>query len=132
MKKVLFAMAALMMMGLSAHANTGDQMTTVMTCGPLVAHPDLGMKLTLTKGGLAGMTMIRIERFFLGHSSVENFIVEQMPQEQFRLGAPLVFQGQDISLTVNYTTAPTPQGGHHGTLQLQQGTSVSTEQLSCR
>jgi hypothetical protein len=117
------------LMSLSAQAQTGDMMKTVMTCVPTTLRPDVGMSVTVSTGGLAGLTQVRVRHFFLGRSSVETFIVQEQPVDTHKLGAPIVFEGNGIRLSANFTTAPLKDGGHIGHLVID---GQGSDELSCK
>ena len=136
MKSLLITTIAILTLGSFAKASDqayqtgGDEMTEIIKCQPLNLHPDMGMSVTVSTGGIAGLTQARVERFFLGHTSVENFIVKVAPAEPRRMGAPVTYIGNGIRLTANFTTL-LPNGKHYGTLQLGTKTDSSIEELAC-
>lgn len=113
-----------------AFAAGADQMTEVLRCQPAQARPDAGMSVSLTTGGIAGLTQVRVTRFFLGHSTVENYIVHAIPTNPRQLGAATSYVGEGIRLTVNFTTR-LPNGKQYGTLQLGNQADSSIEALGC-
>jgi len=132
MKKLLVSLAA-MALTAQAHAEYrlgGDQIYAILNCQPAQTHPDLGMDVSVSQGGIAGLTQITVRRYFVGHSTTRKFYV-QVSQPR-TVGAPVTYTGSGIRLTVNGTTAPMKDGGLYSTLQLQEKDQpASLEVLSC-
>jgi hypothetical protein len=105
-----------------------DEMRDVLNCRPAVLHPDLGMALSVSEGGFAGLTQITINRFFLGHHTTENFIVQRQEMDSHIVGAPVVYLGEGVRLAINFTTSPLKDGGQASTLTI----NGNSEQLSCK
>ena len=121
-----------LVVGLSAHAQMPDQFTKVMQCQPAKAVMDLGVSVTVQKGGFAGLTEVIVKRFFLGHTSSTTYIVNELPQNPTHMGAGLSYVGEGIELNTNFTTAQLPDGGHYAQLITEDANnSPSTENLSC-
>ena len=117
----------------SAALASGDMMVDTIKCQPQEIHPDLGMSLVVSEGGLAGIPQIYITRYFIGYSSNETYLARVQPPEPRRLGAPVVYKGNGISLSINFTTSLLEDGGHLGFLTLQKpGQEAMTERLSCK
>ena len=131
MKKLLLT-AGLLMICLNAFA--ADEINDLIKCQPLKLVPDLGMSVTLSQGGIAGLTTLKVERFFLGSTNTQNYIVRQQNVDPRLLGAPMTFTGDQVSFSVNYTTAPLKDGAHIGSLVTYDSKNnvVSNEQLSCK
>ena len=131
MKNLIATIAAFMAFQ-TANANYPDQMYTVLKCGPLVLRPDLGLSVDVTQGGIAGITQVRVQHFFLGHTQTETYVVRQMALENNRVGAPILYKGKGVTLSVNFTTAPTRDNGHYGVLTTSSALSgTHREELSC-
>lgn len=129
MKKFLL-LTAVVLTGLNAFAI--DELNEIVKCRPAKLVPDAGLSVVVSQGGIAGITQITVNRFFLGHHSISNHIVRQVPFDG-RMGAPMTFKGQDISLSVNFTTAPAKDGSHPGTLiEKQADGSLVKNELSCK
>jgi len=130
MKKTILAL--LVSVSAFANAQSADQIYTVFTCQRKVAIPDLGLSVTVREGGIAGMTQVQVRRFFLGHDSQTNYYVQQELVKQGVVGAPMVFDGNGIRLTANFTTAPV-NGQHPGLLEIQdESGKFSSEELVCK
>ncbi len=136
MKNLLLTTIAIITLSSFAKANQdafqagADQMTVIIKCQPLKPLQDVGMLLTVTTGGIAGLTQVRIERISEEHTSTENYIVKTQPVDPKRLGAPTTFIGKGIRLTANFNTL-LPNGKHYGTLQLGTLQNSTIEQLAC-
>jgi hypothetical protein len=132
MKTILVAMV--LALGTQAHAEfTGpDAIYTIIKCERAVTVPDLGLSLEVEQGGIAGLTSIRVDEFFIGHNHSAKTYVRQMPIPSKRLGAPMVYEGQDIRLQVNFTTAPDAKGGHIGYLERNVNGQTQTDELTCQ
>jgi hypothetical protein len=129
MKTILTA--ALLTLGLSAHAQSADQIYTAIKCGPATVIPDLGLSVEVKEGGLAGATEVVVKHFFMGRTSQTNYYVQQSPNRGL-IGAPVEFTGNGIRLTINFTTAPDANGKHRGTLETQEENGkYQSEDLSC-
>ena len=107
-----------------------DQMNEIIKCQPLRAMPDMGMQITVATGGIAGVTQVRVERFFLGHTEVTNYIVKAIDLAAGQMGEGMAYVGNGIRLTANFTTL-LPNGQHYGTLQLRSSGIDSLLKLSC-
>jgi hypothetical protein len=131
MKTLILTTVALLGM---SQAQAADQLVTVMKCRPAVLRHDVGMSLEVKEGGFAGIPQIVIKRRLLGRVQTETYMVRK---EQYRcgvpgtrcLGAPIVYKGNGINLSVNFTTTPTPDGAHHGTLVTRKN---GTEEIVCK
>jgi opacity protein-like surface antigen len=134
MKKMLLTLV--LALGFMSSAQAADELNVILECQPAVLRPDLGMTLTLTTGGIVGSPMIQIQRFFLGHSTTENYIVRRksiLTYLPLKVGAPVTYAGEGIRLDVNFTTAPDQNGAHRGILQLQnEDGTLNQETLSCK
>lgn len=135
MKNLLLTIIAILTLGTTTQAaqeafqNGADQMNEIFKCQPLTLRPDQSMQLTVSTGGIAGVTQVRVERFFLGHSSLSTFVVKALPTNG-RMGESVTYAGKDIRLSVNFTTQ-TPNGANYGVLKIREGNTVTTEELSC-
>ncbi|MGZ3690014.1 MAG: hypothetical protein ACXVAX_00835 [Pseudobdellovibrio sp.] len=130
MKKLLLTVSFLF---ISFNAFAADEMNDVIKCGRLQVVPDLGLQVTLSQGGIAGITLLKVDNFFLGHSTSNSYMVAQEAVQPGVMGAPVTYKGDEASLSVNFTTAPLKDGGHIGSLTLyKDGQVTSTEQLSCK
>lgn len=119
MKKFILSLIV-MASGFQASASDADQFKVLMTCHPPVARPDLGMQLKVLTGGVAGITMVRITRYFLGHSFVQDYVVRSPQVDPHRPGSKMVFKGPGIILEVN-TVRPGPYGYNAGLKTAQSG-----------
>lgn len=132
MKNILFTtLLALLAFTVTSKAFAADELVDLIKCRPAILTPDLSMSLTLSSGGIAGLTMIKVERFYLGHSTQETFLVRQLATNPQFENQPVIFLGEDISFEADFS-AVTNDGGAPGILKLRQGTSdFSFEELSC-
>lgn len=96
-------------------------------CKPAFDRPDLGMSLQVLEGGISGIPQIRTTRFFLRQRQFDTYMVRRLIQSRIA-GAPLVFEGQDISLTIYMTTTPTEDGSRVAYLTTKQ---YDQETLKC-
>ena len=118
-------------MGLSAQAQTADQIETIVTCSPLKRVMDLGIEVKVTQGGIAGLTELVVDRYFLGHTSHSTYYVQELATQN--VGSGIVFKGTEASLYTNFTTAPVYDGGHLSHLILTEaGKNPETIDLSCK
>lgn len=108
----------------------GDQEKMVYKCAPEVAHPDLGMSLELTTGGLTGLSKIHVSRYMLGHSESHVYYVRMMPVRKQPIGGPTIYKGNKVSFSIN-GLRPTSEGKLHASLVTKQGKSESVELLLC-
>ena len=109
-----------------------DAFRDIMICQPVELRPDMGMEVKVNQGGIAGITQVIITRYFLGHSTTSTHIVKRIQLDKYRPGAAVVYVGQNVRLSINYTTTPNKDGGHASTLELVENEQVSAEQLSCQ
>jgi ribosomal protein RSM22 (predicted rRNA methylase) len=129
MKSVLTAFVLGLALSATARAQMADQMITVLKCTNKVVVPDNGLQVVVEEGGIAGLTQIKVTRFFLGRMSEKTYIAKLVPPVPHRLGAPMVYEGKDITLSVNFTTAPLENFGHIGYLETADS---SQEALNCQ
>jgi hypothetical protein len=120
MKKIFALMAVSVLTSTAALAAGGDQYELVYDCKPEVAIPDNGLELQLLRGGIAGGTTIRTTRSFIGSNQINNYFVGQVPMDPQIDGAPVVYKGQGIVFSINFTTAPRPDGKRFATLKTKQ------------
>jgi len=111
----------------SAMAFASDEFKVIFTCEPVIARPDLGMRLQVLQGGLSGLTFIRATRYFIGSSQVNNYVVTRKTIHPRVSGAPIVFTGEGIALNI-YIVRPTPRGNLTNLDTRQYG----HEQLVCK
>lgn len=127
----LTTLAALVVVTSASKSMAADELVDLVKCRPAILTPDLSMSLTLSAGGIAGLTMIKVERFYLGHSTSQNYVVRQLPVNPQHNGQAVIFLGEDISFEANFS-AVTNDGGAPGLLKLRLGTNdFSFEELSC-
>jgi hypothetical protein len=107
-----------------------DQKYTTMRCTRLHAVPDLGLSVEVTEGGFAPMTEVSVKQFFLGHSHEDKYVVQRVQSN--RIGAPIVYTAEGITLSVNLTTAPLADGGSYGRLVMNDGESKEITELNCK
>jgi len=131
MKSVIALAAMVLGMGFNANAVMPDQMSVVLKCTRAMPVPDIGLSVEVEVGGIAGLTQLHVSRSYLGKVFVKNYIVKQVLPKPGLLGAPVVYEGQEARLTVNFTTAPDKNGGHIGTFETNDGSGVD-EKLSCQ
>lgn len=108
----------------------GDQEYISLMCQPTQVMPDNGLSVTVSEGGLAGLSKITVTRHFLGHSTEEKFYTKR--SSPTRMGEATSFTAKGIRLTVNFTTAPRKDGGAYSTLQIKKNGVTSMEELSCK
>lgn len=132
MKNMIFTtLAALLVLTTSTKVMAADELVDLVKCRASTLRPDVGMSLTLSAGGIAGLTMVKVERFYLGRSSSKTYIVNQLPLNPQQNDQPVIFIGEDISFEANFNT-PTTNGMAPGLLKLRLGTNdFSFEELSC-
>ena len=111
----VFLLAALVLAAACARAD-GDQETVVLKCRNLQMVADNNYSITLSEGGLTGHMSLRVENSTFIGAVVRNYFVDQKAMIPIRMGAPVVYAGPKVRLSVNYTTAPI-QGGHYGTIE---------------
>lgn len=104
-----------------------DQLIEIIRCHPLVLHPDMGMKLSVSTGGIAGLTQVAITRFAMGRTFTNTYVVNALPNQPNQLGEGITYIGADLRLSVNFT-ATLPNGGSTGALKMKDHPS---EKLSC-
>ncbi len=141
MKKIIgILIAVLSSVQVFADQTGGDQENTLVKCTPAVLVPDAGFDISVSSGGLSGLTMIRVSRYFLGHSTVTNLIA----QNSKSLNGIVSYSGstglgKDIrfySLTVR-TTHADKNNAFAGTFSTKQGqgeegnSSWTREALKC-
>ncbi len=130
MKKMI--LSTLILAGFAAQAAPGaDQYKVVLSCRSLYAAIDNNVEVLLLEGGLAGGITLRVSRSkFVGLSETNYFVKKQQPPEGMD-GAPVVYAGKGVKLSVNYTTAPIGNG-HYGRLsQKNVGGGTLTDELVC-
>ena len=136
MKNLLLTIIAITTFTSFAKANQdafqdgADQMTEIIRCQPLKLHPDLSMSVSVATGGIAGLTQVRVQRYFSGYSTVEIYIVKQQEADPSLASTATTFIGNGIRLTANFATR-LPNGKYYGTLQLGNTQNSSIEQLAC-
>lgn len=136
MKTLILTTIATLAFGLSAFASDeafqqgADQLNEVMRCQSLTVQPDNGLTVTVLTGGIAGLTQVRVERFFIAHREVKTYLVKAIPANPRRAGDATALVGNGIRLTVNFTTL-LPNGEHYGTLQTFKNDMGLTEELAC-
>jgi hypothetical protein len=133
MKNAIFTiLAAMFVLSTTSKVMASDETIDLVKCRPATLRPDLGMSLTLSAGGVAGETVIRIERFFLGQFSEKSYVVRQSPIEPQQDSQSMLFLGEDISFQADFSRASI-DGGTPALLKLRQGTNdLSIEELSCQ
>src|SRR5437764_1385437 len=82
-----------------ARSAGADEIKTIITCERAVNIPDLGLSVIVRQGGIAGLTEVQVRNFFIGHSSIAKYYVQQLPIEPKRMGSPLVYKGNGIVLS---------------------------------
>jgi hypothetical protein len=132
MKNIFITLlAALTIFTTASKAVAADELVDLIKCRPVVLTPDLSMSLTLSAGGIAGLTMIKVERFYLGRSTTQTYVVRQLDLNTQQEDQPVIFLGEDISFEADFS-AVTNDGGAPGILRLRMGTNdFSIEELSC-
>lgn len=129
MKAILGALIALT--GVTANAvYRPDMQYTTLKCIAAVARPDVTMSVEVIEGGFAGLTELRISRFFEGQGEVNSYIVEQVQQNPRVAGAPKIYinHAENVSLSVNFTSSPDQNGYNFATL-IENG---QPEQVKCQ
>jgi hypothetical protein len=110
-----------------------DEILTVLKCERAVNIPDLGMSVEVRQGGIAGLTSIEVENFYLGHSTRENYYVSPVVAQPASANQPAIYEGNQIRLTINIQSALDAKGGTPATLELYDSAGhVQTTQLSCQ
>lgn len=132
MKNILFAtLAALIVFTSTSKAVAADELQDLIKCRPTVFAPEIEMSLTLSSGGIAGLTMITVERLYMGRVSSQSYIVRQISVSPEQMEQPVLFLGEDISFEADFGVATT-DGYAPGLLKLRAGTNdFSIEELSC-
>ena len=136
MKNLLFTcLAGLLITTTAAAAQPAfqagaDQINEIIRCQPLVLQPDLGMKVSVLTGGIAGLTQVKISRFFLGHTSTNTYIVKALTRPEAQLNEGITYVSSEIRMTVSFNSQ-TPNGGNYGMLKIRENGSTSTTELSC-
>lgn len=136
MKNLLFVAITTTLLVTTAQATQeayqagADQIHEIIKCQPLAPRADLAMSLTVSTGGIAGVTQVIVKKFYLGHSSSDTYMVKALTRPEGRVGEGITYVGENIRLTTNFTTQ-TPNGGHYGVLKIKENTSTSTTELSC-
>lgn len=100
-----------------------DQLHEIAKCQLLDSNPEMDLDITISTGGIAGVTQIRVERHFEGDALVNTFVVKQ------DVGTSS-FTGNGIRLTADFTRLMS-NGGYYATLQLNLFDTVTFEKLSC-
>jgi hypothetical protein len=130
MKTFFKTLTALFLVFGASTVMAANEMVDLVKCRPMTLTPDLAMSLTLSAGADSAVTVIKVERFFLGRSSEKSFIVRQAqvePQQQ-----SVLFLGEDISFEADFNKASI-DGGAPAVLKLRLGTDdFSIEELSCQ
>src|SRR5262245_4812060 len=122
--------ATMLAFGLQAYA--ADEFHTVLKCKPLKPVPDASVNLQVQQGGFAGITQIVVDQSLLAHRSTQTYVVHKEMRDPRRIGAPIVYTGQEIELQVNFTTAPLPGGGHIGHVTiLGRNQDTLVQDLNC-
>src|SRR4051812_48688920 len=80
MKPTILAFAAFVL-STQAHAMfiSPDQIYTTIKCEGKVTVPDLSLGVEVRQGGIAGLTQVVVSKFFLGHSSINQYYVRVLP-----------------------------------------------------
>ncbi|MGZ3722755.1 MAG: hypothetical protein ACXVA9_07495 [Bdellovibrionales bacterium] len=133
MKTIL---AMILALGFQAQAKAqsvgADEIKTIITCERAQNVPDLGLSVEVRQGGLAALTEVQVSKFFLGHSTIAKYYVQQLPIRSKHLGSPIVYQGNGVTLSINFTSSPDAKGGHQGFLEVTEASGdITTDELSC-
>ena len=98
-----------------------DQLHEIAKCQLLETNPEMDLDITISTGGIAGVTQIRVERHFEGDALMNTFVVKND-------GASFV--GNGIRLTADFNRLMS-NGGYYATLQLNLFDTTTLEKLSC-
>lgn len=131
MKSIIATLA--LVLGTQAHAvvTMPDMIYTTIRCERSVDVQDAGLRVEVRSGGLAGLTQVVITEIYEGGSTVHSQYVREKISPA--LGAPIVYEGNGVSLSINFTTAPDAKGGHRGVLRaILPNDQVMNEVLSCQ
>ena len=134
MKNLLLTAITILTLGSQAFAFQeayqagGDQMNEIIKCQPNPLHSDMGMSVSVSTGGIAGLTQVTVERFFGSRSSSNTYIVKALRLHPGQLGEAVTYSGSNIRLTVNFTSGV---GSAFGVLKIRDNGQVSSENLTC-
>src|SRR4051812_29038557 len=118
MKKILALTAFLSIFASASLAQAADEYTLHLVCEQARMVPDASVTMELFEGGFTGLTTIQVTHFFLGHRNEETYVVQKQPMLPHIVGAPVIYQGEGIMFTINFTTAPQPDGKKHAHLEI--------------
>lgn len=131
MKTLILITSALF--GLAANASSyPDELYPVFNCNSIIEQSDSGTTVEVLEGGIAGVPQIRVTRYNVGHASTDTYFAHRLKQNPKRIGSPIVYEGRDVRLAMNFTSAPLEDGGHYSTLEVRHEDMVAIEELSCK
>lgn len=128
MKSVLVKISILAL-SITASATPGDMTKLVADCHWLSPVQDVGMRVTVTEGGLAGITQLQVSRFFIGRATqVKTYLVYKTPIQRHGL---LVFQGDQVKLQINLGVAPNAENRYPAVMETLLEHSRTQEKFAC-
>lgn len=124
-------LAALVVFTSASIASAADELVDLIKCRPSVLVSEMDMSLTLSAGGIAGLTVITVERSYMGRHTTQSYVVRQAVVNPLQNDQPIIFVGEDISFEADFGVATT-DGAAPGLLKLRLGTDAfSIEELAC-
>jgi hypothetical protein len=132
MKKIIFI--ASLMLGLTVNAKVGgDQMYQVLSCDMIANVQDMFMKVELYQGGISGIPQLQVKRFFMGRPSVfKTYLVREKPKNPYTGKNLIVYQGDNVKLTINLMALSVKDRGYLSYLDLKEGPYTSQQSFSCK
>jgi len=134
MKTVLLTLAAAISLTQTARAEIrigADQIYPFLKCQGVDNVPDRTVTVILTRGGIAGLTELTVTHSTFAQVSSQKFVVTEKRSNQ--VGGAINYVGAGVRLTVNFTTSPMNDGGHHAVLQRDSKNGrYMPEELSCQ
>jgi len=115
MKKMLPLFALL---AISSTVFAADEMNPKFNCHRVPVIPDAGMGVTVLEGGIFFHTAVKVQNFFLGHSTSDNYLVRDIPSADGVAYEDSATQGQELSLNINQE-ARLKDGGYPAQLRLK-------------
>lgn len=129
MKNIL-SICALTLLTFSAQAS--DELIDVLQCRPVASKADAGLSVSVAQGGFAGITLVTINRFFFGQHTIAKHLVKQLPLLPGRAGSPVIFEGDTVRLSVNFSTRALKNGSHPALLiTIGENGNLINEDLVC-
>lgn len=130
MKSLFFVLASLVTV--SASANVGGDMYQVrIQCKTAINSPDHTMTLQVSEGGISGIPEIAITESTIAGPVTDRFLAKQVVLQ--RAGGPVVFESNELRLSIDTTVAPSEEGTYPATLVLQKSAdqAVQYQDFNC-